>query len=73
MMFASSDVSLCNGGVKWEKRKTNEHKEFRRDTPTSGLQPSHGRVPPVLWICPILREAKPGGFQTRVFPTFFGT
>ena len=35
------------------KRKNNEHKEIRRNAPTSGPQPSRGRVPFVLWKCPI--------------------
>ena len=38
--------------MKWEE-KTNRHKEIRQDTPTSGPQPSRGRVPFVLWKCPI--------------------
>ena len=31
-----------------------------------------GKIPGVWWPLAALREAKPGGFQTRVFPTFFG-
>ena len=37
----------------WEEEKTNKNKEIRRDTHTSGPQPSGGRVPFVLWKCPV--------------------
>ena len=33
----------------WEEKKTNKHKEIRRDTPASGPQLSRGRVPFLSW------------------------
>ena len=36
-----------------EERKTNKHKVIRPDTPTSGPEPSHGRVLFVPWKCPV--------------------
>ena len=44
-------VGILGGSSQtWERKKTNKHKEIRRDTPTSGPQSSCRRVPFVFVI-----------------------
>ena len=46
-------TGFCLARCLGREKKTNKHKELRRDTPTSGLQPSRGHVPFVPWKCPV--------------------